>query len=307
MTLPPDLQQALYQTGLNGLQTNWGIPEVIVPLNASERVHMYNHPIASTVMPSTKEDRDAFIKQFCLSVLQSVASNMVCKSLDQAFQELTINETPIFREGLQELELPDFEIDEEFIFTDEQDTVQEPSSNNDTSSNSQSVPESTIPEATHDPSNKTMQKIAASKAKGLVGKAAGRELEEGIKSLGDQAKNAPFIKYAKRTLGAAVASAEFLAEVEAKGWKAASAELAIKYTTKFLAKYGAKFAMQAVGCTNPTYCAGMVASVIVDALEPTSTASAFDDRPPPLEYAHPPLGSLIPELDPLNPTIRNPK
>ncbi len=303
MALSPDLQQALLQTGLGSLQSKWTIPEVGVALNERERAHMFNHPIASIVMPHTKEDKDAILKQFCVSFLQAVCSKVAVSSLECAIADLTIEHRATEFELPDDLDLQDFNLDVDASLLEAADEQRDFAMQ--TTAETESFP--TIAEATKDPSNSTMQKIAVLKVTSLAKKIVGREVEEGLKGLGDPAQNARILQYAKKTLGAAVVSAKFLSEVETKGWTAATGELAIKFSTKFVAKYGAKIAASAVGCTNPVYCAGLFASVIKDALEPTETASAYHDRPPPLPHPPFPLGDQLPQLDPLYPTIRNPK
>jgi len=261
------------------ISRDWGIQRQTSPLSAEQIVFLRSHTLDEIVgtMNVSKENP---LLDFCVGILKNVAIQIASTAVTQAFSEKRT-----------------------------EDSIEKPSQRSIASKGEiQFEPDapSTADSTKKDPSIKTMEKIAASRAKGLATKMATQTIEDKLKSLGNSTENELFIKHAKTTVGAAVTTGNFLTKVEELGWQAASADLAKKVTIDFIAKHSSKMITGAVGCMNPVWCASILTKVIVDTFEPTETAPPSHDmrQPLPPPSLNDVTRSRLPHLDPIYPSIQ---
>lgn len=301
--MPSSLAHTLQKSFILNFNQSWSLPRITAPLSEDEINFLKTHSMQDICGSTVAQNP---IMQFCIQVIQSIATQLVISAF----------------KGKNEEAMPKKEAERGLASL--QDAKDEEASKRAKS------------DLKHDPFVKSMKKISQDTALQRIKSAVKKEIakitsdfgdqaaiEKGLKALDNQgslkdaaqivvdAQNAQkaFVKQAGKVLGTAVKTGQFLSKSEEVGPSAALGEMAASTLANFLSKQSAKILSTFVGCTNPIWCAGVFTTIIYDTFTPQETAPASHDMygplpPPSIEDLR---RSHLPTLDPPYPTLQRQK
>ncbi len=273
MNLNADLQRALMASCSSGLEANWTLPKVTTPLTDEEKNHLYNHPIASYVMPITPQED--IIKKFAIQLFASVATQTFCTRVENAEQEVA--------QLSEKLEATRLELIESDSLEQVQQTLVEEQV--DVSDNNDPVKKGT------DPSLAVAKKSISSKATKILQKAVVQEIENLTKH---DAVLSRLAKSALKGAGMGAALATFANKVAENGAGNALFDLASGMATSYVTKKVAEGIVRIVACSNPATCTAMFSTMIGELFTGTEMGPrGTGEAPPlPLPFTFPPTSNL---------------